>query len=171
MPVSVVVIMGPAGAGKTTVGVALAAALGWRFADADDFHSPENVARLARGDALTDEQRAPWLAALAADIARTIAARSPMVLACSALKRRYRDRLVPVGDAAEAVRFVYLKVSTAELEDRLEHRTGHFATEALLPSQLATLEEPALDEPGTLWVDGEQPPTTIVSTIRSALAL
>ena len=167
--------MGPAGAGKTTVGERLAAALGWRFADADAFHSPENVARMRRGEPLTDADRAPWLAALRAHIADTLA-RDPrargdrLVLACSALRRAYRDALVPSEVPLGAVRFVYLHVGRDELARRLAARRGHYMPPALLDSQLATLEEPAPDE-GVVTVDAERPVDDVVAAVRSVLGV
>ncbi len=129
--------MGVTGSGKTSTGEALAARLGVRFVDADDQHSPEAKAKMARGEGLTDADRAPWLARLR-DL---LATEGPVVLACSALKRTYRDTLRVPG-----VRFVYLQVPQALLNERLSHRRGHYAKANLLPSQLVTLEEPALDE-------------------------
>jgi 6-phosphogluconate dehydrogenase len=165
----VIVVMGPAGAGKTTVGRALATALGWTFADADDFHPPANVARMRAGQPLGDAERAPWLAALAAHVARCVAGGQGAVLACSALRQRYRAALVPPG-TAHAVRFVYLHVDAAVLAERLAVRAGHFFAPALLASQLATLEPPGADEPApVLTLDGDQSPAAIVAAIRRAL--
>lgn len=162
--------MGPAGAGKTTVGTALAAALGWPFVDGDDFHSSENRMRLSRGEALTDAERAPWLATLRGMIERAVEHGDSIVLACSALKRSYREALVPRG-AREAgqVRFVYLDVSPDGLRARLRSRVGHFAPPVLLGSQLQTLEEPGPDE-GVLTLEGEQPVAELVGRIRRALS-
>ena len=163
---TVIVIMGPAGAGKSTVGHALASELGWRFVDADAFHSAANRARLARGEALSDADRAPWLAALRREIATALARDEPMVLACSALRRVYRAKLLPAG-AQRSVRVVYLRVSADELAQRLRTRVGHFAPVELLSSQLATLEEPSPEE-GALTLDGEQPAQVLVQQIRRA---
>jgi gluconokinase len=171
---AVVVVMGPAGAGKTTVGLALAEALGWRFRDADDFHAPESVARMRRGEALTDAHRTPWLDALRArvgdDVAEAARGGAGAVLACSALRRAYRDALVPAAAPAGAVRFVYLRVSAAALAARLSSRVDHFAPAALLESQLATLEEPGTEE-GALVVDGERPVAEVVAAVRRALGV
>jgi carbohydrate kinase (thermoresistant glucokinase family) len=164
MPPIVIILLGPAGAGKSTVGRSLADALGWRFTDADVFHSPPNRARLARGEALSDADRAPWIAALRQEIATAIARGQPMVLACSALRQAYREALIPEG-AQRRVRFVYLRVRAAELSHRLRTRAGHFAPVELLGSQLATLEEPSAEE-GVLTLDGEQPVVTLVQQIR-----
>lgn len=165
----VIVLIGPAGAGKTSVGTALAESLGWRFVDADDFHSPEIRARLARGDALSDADRAPWLASLRDEIERTSENHESLVLACSALRQSYREALLPrSGGAAEQVRFVYLKSSVARLDTRLRTRAGHFAPPELLASQLSTLEEPGPGE-GVLTVDGERPIAELVAEIRRAI--
>jgi gluconokinase len=165
---AVVVVMGPAGAGKTTVGLARADALGWRFRDADDFHTPASVERMRRGEPLSDADRAPWLAALRAaiadDLARAARGEPGAVLACSALKRAYRDALVPADARPHDVRFVYLDVSARTLQARLATRPGHFATGTLLASQLATLEEPAPTE-DALTVDGEQPVDAVVAEV------
>jgi gluconokinase len=155
--------MGVSGAGKTTVGELLAAELGWDFADADDYHSAASVEKMRNGTPLTDADREPWLAALRQMIADAIEAGKSLVLACSALRRRYRD-LLRVG--AE-VRFVYLKVSPAVLHERLHRRRGHFMTEQMLASQLATLEEPER----ALVIDACPSQVEIVSNIRAALSL
>lgn len=161
----VIVIMGPAGAGKSTVGQSLAETLGWRFVDADAFHSEANRARLARGEALSDADRTPWLAALRREIATALAHCQPMVLACSALKRMYREMLLPYERGQRRICFVYLRVSAPELANRLSTRVGHFAPVELLDSQLATLEEPVPEE-GVLTLDGELPVDTLVRQIR-----
>src|SRR5689334_8925091 len=144
---TVVVIMGVAGAGKTTVGRALAESLGWPFHDADDFHSEESVARMRLGLPLDDALRAPWLASLRALVTRTLARGGSAVLACSALRHAYREALVPEGAPRGAVRFVHLRVHERVLAARLDARVGHFAPTTLLASQLATLEEPDGSEP------------------------
>lgn len=164
----VIILIGPAGAGKTTVGTALADALGWRFVDADDLHSPGNRARLARGEALSDAERAPWLASLRKEIERAVEDGESLVLACSALKRSYREALLPrSGRAVGRVRFVYLKSTRERLDRRLHSRVGHFVPPELLESQLATLEEPVPDE-GVFTVDGERPVEETVGQIRRA---
>lgn len=168
MPPLVLVVMGVAGAGKTTVGRAIAARLGWPFHDADDFHSPESVARMRAGLGLTDELRAPWLARLQALAAASLARGESMVLACSALRRRYRDALVPEGAAPGAMRFAYLRVPPPELARRLATRAGHFAPPALLESQLATIEEPVA-EGRVLVLDGEQPVEVLADAVAGWL--
>jgi gluconokinase len=170
----VIIIMGAAGAGKTTVGRALAAALGWPFVDADDVHPPANVARMRAGIPLTDAERAPWLAALAVMIADAVAGRRSLVLACSALTRAYRRRLVPGGAPAarDAVRFVHLHATPALLAARLGGRPGHFFPPALLESQLDTLEEPREDEPApVVTLDAAAAPAVLVAEIRDALGV
>jgi gluconokinase len=150
------------------VGRALAERLGWAFVDADDLHSPENKAKMHRGEALTDADRAPWLAALQASIDEWLAAKRSTVLACSALKRRYRDTLRGHGEEG-AVRIVLLDVPAATLAARLRGRSGHFAGESLLASQLATLERP--DPAEALVVDGSPTPAEIVTAIVGRLGL
>jgi gluconokinase len=163
----IVVVMGVSGAGKTEVGRALAEAIGWPFRDADAYHSPENVDKMHRGEGLTDADRAPWLDELRALTSKSFAAGGCMVLACSALKQSYREHLRPQDAPRDAVRFVYLDVPRAVLEERLRTRHGHFATIDLLDSQLATLEPPR----EALWVDGTATPDEIVRRIRVELAL
>ena len=153
----VIIVMGVAGSGKTTVGTALAVALGWRFVDADDHHSPASVAKMARGEPLDDADRRPWLDDLRAIIEEALARGDGLVLACSALKASYRARLAPAG-AGGRVRFVYL-AGTPELHGRLAQRAGHFMKAAMLDSQLATLEAPA----DALAVDAALPVAPIVS--------
>jgi gluconokinase len=160
----VIVILGPAGAGKTTVGLALAAALGWRFVDGDDFHSPAAVAKMRAGIPLTDAERAPWLASIHDVVAATLDRRGHLVVACSALKERYRTML---RGNLHTVRFVYLKVDEQTLGRRLADRGGHFAGPMLLASQLADLEEPA----DALTIDATEPLERIVATIRNELGL
>jgi gluconokinase len=162
----IIVLMGPAGAGKTTIGIVLARSLGWRFLDADDFHSPENIDRMRRGIPLTDADREPWLRAMREALTEALASTTNVVLACSALKEQYRRDLIPDG-AEASVRFVYLRAPEHVLRERLAKRSGHYAGPALLKSQLATLEEPA----DALWVDASCDPQEIVARIRQALAL
>jgi len=133
----VVIVMGVVGAGKTTIGRLLAEKLRWHFADADDFHPASNVEKIRQGIALDDRDRAPWLSVLRAEIDQWNAAGQNAVLACSALKERYRKEL-----RAGAVRFVYLKGSPELILNRLRARHGHFASDSILESQFADLEEP-----------------------------
>ena len=163
----VIIVMGVAGAGKTLVGSALAQVLGWTFYDADDFHSPENVAKMHRGIGLTDADRAPWLATLRDVIDRVIRDGRNAVLACSALKESYRQVLTPGNAPDGTVRFVYLDVPADVLRKRLEHRQHHYAPPELLDSQLATLEPPR----DAIQVDGTLPPGDIVTAVRAALRL
>lgn len=135
--------MGTTGAGKTTIGSLLASRIGWRFADADDFHPESNIRKMKAGHPLDDADRRPWLASMRDAIEGWLASGDDTVLACSALKRKYRDVL----RAGEGVTFVYLKGTYEQIEDRLESRTGHFAKVDLLASQFETLEEPEADEP------------------------
>jgi gluconokinase len=164
---SIIVIMGPAGAGKTTIGTLLAHSLGWRYLEADDFHSAANVEKMRRGIPLTDADRAPWLASMRDALRTAIEREERVVLACSALKGRYRSALLPPNATREQVRFVYLRASAALLRDRLAHRVGHFAGPELVNSQLETLEEPS----DALWVDASRSPEEIVAEIREELVL
>ena len=155
--------MGVAGSGKTTVGSRLAEALGWEFADADSFHSAENVEQIRRGIPLTDAERAPWLHAIREAMLHWVAEKKNVVLACSALKQSYRDQLYHGPEA----KLVYLKGSYDLIWQRLSRRTGHFATARLLKSQFETLEEPQ----DALNVDIERSPEEVVEEIRSRLGL
>lgn len=160
----VIIVMGVAGSGKTTVGEKLAAALGWSFRDADDFHPPENVAKMSAGIPLNDHDRAPWLAAIRAHIDACLARGEGSVVTCSALKAAYRRVLV--ADPAR-VKLVHLTGDFALLAARIGSRQGHFMKPAMLHSQLAALEPP----PDALAVDITPPPDEIVAQIRLALAL
>jgi gluconokinase len=152
--------MGVVGAGKTTVGKLLAQKLRWEFADADDFHPAANVEKIRHGISLTDADRAPWLAALRDAIMRWNAEGKNVVLACSALKRRYRDEL-----ATGPVKFVYLKGSRELILSRLRARHGHFANQSILDRQLEDLEEPE----DAITVDIAQPPEAIAAEIIEKL--
>jgi gluconokinase len=145
----IVVIMGVCGCGKTSVGQALAHRLGWQFFDADDFHPPANVAKMATGVALTDEDRGPWLDRLATEMRAVDQQGRHAVLACSALKESYRQRIArglqdpgPEGERGAEFRIVYLKGDAKTIEPRLALRSGHYMPASLLASQFAALEEP-----------------------------
>jgi gluconokinase len=156
----IIVLMGASGAGKSTVGRALAVALGWDFVEADDFHPAGNVEKMRRGDELSDADRAPWLIAINAALAAADARRASVVVACSALKAQYRAML---SRGLPDVRFVYLKAGAELLRQRLATRTGHFAGPALVATQLATLQEPQDD---ALTIDAADPVDEIVAKIR-----
>lgn len=160
----VVVVMGVSGAGKSTVGQMLAAALAWEFHDADDLHPAANKSKMHRGIALTDADRAPWLRAVRTLVESMLASRTHGVIACSALKQSYRDE---VAAGSPLVRFVYLKATEELLRARLGARTGHFMNPALLHSQFDTLEEPH----DAIVVDVAAAPEAIVSEIRAKLGL
>ena len=159
----ILIVMGVVGAGKTTVGRLLAEQFGWEFADADDFHTPSNVGKLRQGIALDDADRKPWLDSLRKAITGWVAEKRDIVLACSALKRSYREQLA-VGPE---VRFVYLKGSADLIADRLRARHGHFAGEQILASQFADLEEPEK----AVTVGIASTPQQIVAEIRKRLGL
>jgi gluconokinase len=160
----VILLMGVAGSGKTTVGRQLAADLGWDFADADDFHPPANVAKMSAGIPLDDADRAPWLDAIRAYIDAHHARGASAVLTCSALKERYRQILLT--DPA-FVKLVHLHGSRELLAARIAGRRDHFMKPAMLDSQLAALEPPA----GALTIDIAPPPAEISAAIRRALSL
>ena len=140
----VLVIMGVSGSGKSTIGTLLAQRLGWAFEEGDSLHPAANVAKMAAGHPLTDEDRWPWLAKVADWIDGQLDAGKNGVITCSALKRSYRDLINRRGTGVE---FVYLEVNRAELEQRVENRPEHFMPASLLDSQLETLEPPTKDEP------------------------
>ena len=155
--------MGVSGCGKTTIGRALADAMGWAFLDADDFHPEANVAKMRAGTPLTDDDRWPWLDRLAAEMSAINARGASAVLGCSALRQAYRDRLARAG----GVRIVYLKGDRATIEPRLAARAGHYMPPSLLTSQFAALEEPA----NAIVVDIRLPAPRQVQAIRDALTL
>ncbi|HET7730077.1 MAG TPA: gluconokinase [Usitatibacter sp.] len=160
-----VVVMGVSGCGKSTVASLLARRMGREMAEADTFHSASNVAKMRAGTPLTDEDRGPWLDALADWIDRHRREGRPCVVACSALKRAYRERLARGhGD----VRFVYLEGDHATVAARLAGRSGHYMPPSLLASQFATLEPPGADE-NPLVVPIDAPPDAIVERIVEAL--
>jgi len=158
--------MGPAGSGKTTVGELLAARLSWQFADGDDFHPPANIEKMSRGIPLTDEDRLPWLKSIRDAVQQWEALGRNAVIACSALKRSYRD-LLGIGPNATNVKLVYLKGSYDLLLERLHSRKGHYMKEQMLASQLGDLEEPT----DALTIDIANSPQQIVSEIRKQLVL
>ena len=157
----IVVQMGVCGCGKSTVGRALAEALGWRVLDADDLHPAANVEKMASGVPLSDEDRWPWYDRIVAESKRLSASGQHVVLACSALKQAYRDRLARAGN----LRVVYLKGDAAAIGPRLASRRGHFMPASLLASQFATLEEPR----DAIVVDVTRPLAAQVETIALAL--
>ena len=159
----VIILIGVAGSGKTTVGRMLSARAGWEFHDADDLHPPHNREKMRRGVALTDADRLPWLYAVRDLMTRCLAEKRSAVIACSALKQSYRDLLMV---DAKDVKFVYLKGSPALIAERLARRAEHFFDRRLLQSQFDTLEEPA----NAIVVDIAAPPEKIAETIRSRLA-
>jgi len=136
----ILVLMGVSGCGKTTVGEILGKQLGWEFNDADDFHPPSNVAKMRAGHALTDDDRWPWLDRLNGLLRASELDGKNTILACSALRQVYRDRL---EQGCKDVRWFYLKGSFELIQSRLAARKGHYMNPALLQSQFATLEEPA----------------------------
>ncbi|KJC60998.1 gluconate kinase [Bradyrhizobium sp. LTSPM299] len=161
------VVMGVSGSGKSTIADHLAVRIGWRYEDADSFHPPSNVAKMHAGHPLTDEDRWPWLQAIAAEIDRTCKARDRAVIACSALKRAYRDILV---HGRKDVRIIFLDGTQDVIAARLAARMGHFMPPGLLASQFSTLEPPTPDErPITVTIDNTV--ETIVDNIVSQLEL
>jgi len=159
----IIVVMGVAGSGKTTVGSLLASDLGWEFADADDYHSPANVEKMRSGRPLTDADRGPWLESLRVRIVQWLESGKNAVWACSALRQVYRDRL----QVSEQVHFVFLKGERDLLCNRLLQRPDHYMKRAMLESQLNTLEEPA----DAFVVDASLAPAEIVQAIRVGLCL
>jgi gluconokinase len=160
---SVILLMGVAGCGKTTTGQRLSRALGWDFRDADSFHPAANVDKMSRGVPLTDEDRWPWLAAIAAWIDERRAGGNAIV-SCSALKRSYRDKLL-VG--RPDVQLVFLKGSQSLINDRMSRRKDHFMPASLLASQFETLEEPMVDEQALVVEITMSPPRIVERIIKS----
>lgn len=159
------IVMGVSGSGKSTVGQLLGQRLGWPFRDGDAFHPPANVEKMRAGAPLTDADRWPWLDAIAAYLQAREAEGGHAVIACSALKRAYRDRLRASG---ARLRFVHLDGSPALVDARMKARKDHFMPASLLESQFATLETPAADEnPLTVPIAGE--PAAIVAAILAGL--
>lgn len=162
MPPRLILLMGVAGSGKSTVGRQLAADLGWTYHEADDFHSAANKDKMSRGLPLDDADRAPWLAAIRAAMEASLAAGQPAVFTCSALKAQYRHVLL---DGLDGVTLVHLTGDRALLLSRLQGRSGHYMKPAMLDSQLATLEPP----PGALSLDVSHPPEALVAAIKARL--
>jgi gluconokinase len=159
----VIIIMGVTGSGKSTVGRLLAATLGWKFYEGDDFHPAANIEKLQHGAPLSDEDRLPWLVAIRKTIQAVIARGDNAVVTCSALKEKYRQML----QINSEVVLIYLQAEAELIEDRLKHRTGHFMNPALIHSQFETLEEP---EPA-LQIDARSTPEEIVGTIKDRFSL
>ena len=164
MAIAVIVVMGVSGAGKSTIARTLAEQLGWDFAEGDDLHPAANVTKMASGEALSDEDRWPWLARVAGWIDDEIEARRHGVITCSALKRAYRDVL-----RRPEVMFVYLSVPRRELERRLALRHGHYMPASLLESQLAALEPPEPDE-AAVTIAGDGDPREALQVVRDAVS-
>ena len=165
-PPRIAVIMGVSGSGKTTIGRALARRLGWLFLEGDALHPPENIAKMKAGHPLDDEDRAPWLAAIAARIDQWRDHGECGVVACSALKRCYRD--IIIGNRAD-VRLIYLEGSLALIGGRLAQRRDHFMPASLLDSQFAALEPPAPEE-DAITVSVDAPVDPMVAQLAAALA-
>lgn len=159
-----VILMGVSGSGKSTIGRLLADRVGWPFLEADDFHPEVNRQKLAAGTPLTDEDRWPWLEALNRGLLRAVRKHGSVILACSALKDVYRDRL---DEGLNDVRWVHLIGDPEVLAERLKHRVGHFSSAKILPSQFATLEPP--ESAVEVEVDGS--PARVVEEVAQALGV
>jgi gluconokinase len=159
----ILVVMGVTGSGKTTVGKLLGQRLGWLFLDADDFHPAANIEKMKHGVPLTDEDREPWLAAIHAELLKCAEKNKDAVLACSALKQRYRERLA----AGVELRICYLQATYREIAARLQSRTGHFAGEGILAGQFADLEDPR----DALVLRASETPEEIVEDVLRKLKL
>ncbi len=166
VPLKIFILMGVSGCGKTTIAETLANLHHWHWFDADDFHSPVNKAKIERDEPLTDADRLPWLQILHTEIQQWLQADRPTALACSALKRSYRDLL---SGGNPAVKFIYLKGSYELISQRLIDRQGHFAKVALLKSQFDTLEEPTANE--AIQIEIDRPEAEIVRSIDIALSI
>jgi len=164
----ILIVAGVSGSGKSTVGALLARRLGWPFTDGDLLHPDANIAKMARGEPLTDEDRTPWLRAIGASMDERITAGQPAILACSALKRRYRDLLLAGRPAA---RIAFLQIDRDVAATRLAGRHGHFFDPDLLDSQFADLEPPASDETAVLVVPVQDQPRVTADEIVRRLDL
>ena len=165
MRAAAIIVMGVSGSGKSTIGALLAERLGWPFADADGFHPPENVAKMAAGTPLTDADRWPWLDAIAAHIGAARKAGQPVVVACSALRRAYRDRLrAGHGDLL----FLHLSGAPEVIAARQAARQGHFMPPSLMASQFATLED-TVAEPDAVTVSVKASPHEVVEAALAHL--
>ena len=163
----IVVVMGVAGSGKTTVAKGIAVSMHWLFAEGDAFHPEANVEKMHSGIPLTDEDRWPWLRLIGDWMSEQEKAGTSAVVTCSALRRVYRDLL---REGRPSVRFCHMTPPEVEIADRLEHRAGHYMPPSLLPSQLATLEPLEHDEPG-VTVSGQGSETDVLDRVLQALGL
>ncbi|WP_051094237.1 gluconokinase [Kaistia granuli] len=163
-----VIVMGVSGSGKSSVGEGLAAALGIDFVDGDGLHSPENVAKMASGQPLVDDDRWPWLDKIGRTLGDRAAHPTGIVVACSALRKIYRDRIRAA--AGQPIRFVFLDAPQSLVQDRLGARKGHFMPPSLLASQYATLERPGDGEADVLAVAVDVPVVEIVRRAAAELA-
>jgi len=161
-----IIVMGVSGSGKSTIGALLAGALGWPFADADGFHPAANIAKMAAGQPLTDEDRWPWLDAIAAQVGASRTAEQPVVVACSALRRAYRERL---RAGHSDLIFLHLAGAPEVIATRQAARQGHFMPPSLMASQFATLEDPAA-EADAVMVSVSASPHEVVATALEQLA-
>jgi gluconokinase len=164
-PAPIAVVMGVSGSGKTRIGEALAEAIGARFVEGDRYHPPENISRMKSGLPLRDEDRWSWLDAIAEEIAEATGENRPLVVACSALKRVYRDRL---RRASRHILFIHLDVDRATAADRVASRQGHFMPASLIDSQFSDLEPPEADERAFV-LDSTRDPAVLVPLAAAAL--
>jgi carbohydrate kinase (thermoresistant glucokinase family) len=164
----IVILAGVSGSGKTTIGELLALRLGWPFTDGDRLHPAANIAKMASGHPLTDQDREPWLAAIGASMDERIAAGQSALVACSALKRRYRAVLL---NGRPEARIAFLEITKAEAAARLAGRHGHFFDPALLDSQFADLEPPVPEETAVVPVPVSEDPAVTAAAVISRLGL